>query len=351
MSSPGRICKRLLLMVLLTMAAFVAIYVLTPREELLFTMLAPGEGGQVNTVLFSLNDDMQVQPLLETPNPAAYGDGLACYVEFRNEDHTNWAVITADLETGQKKTIGEGAAPDETVFGNQLILADGHVYLSVCRTENSRIVDIRIQEFNLDGSEGRIFQNVKYDLCSVLHGADGKLFYVDPETGRPIALDLDTGTEQFLWDQRAFFSFEFTYLDSGCFWYVTADGDTGTGEAMAALTGVPLEDGIVATIPLAGYLEDSNYWIHDGFLYRFRDRRRIEDEMLTYGDLWQTDLDTLQERCLCEALPYDNNFPPELFFGEKGIVATDSLFTGQNWKETANYIPYDGIGAMPLTLP
>ena len=119
------------------------------------------------------------------------------------------------------------------------------------------------------------------------------------------------------------------------------------------VSGISLEDGTVTRIPLKTYLPDgSDYWLHDGYLYTMQNRRRISDETLqTYADLYQMDVDTQIERCICQEIPYDNNFPPSFTFGKRGIVVTDTILTQEGYKDTVYYIPYDGSGARPVHMP
>lgn len=335
------------------MGCFVALRWLTPREQVLFTGIK-----NHNMVLYSLDDTLTATALCSVPEHITYADGTAYYVAYDSDTGADWSLIAVDVASGLKRSIGESTQADH-VADHRIVLSGDNVYLPVSVSENGRIIDTYIMEFALDGTGGRIFQDLNFSLFSQLHAADETLYYIDEDTMNPVAFHMDTGQIQILSDKPMLILGSWTYIDDGRFWYVTAEGDAaaywmGTSTGLEVfLSGISLEDGTVTMIPLKTYLTDgSDYWLHDGYLYTMQNRRLISDETTqTYADLYQMDVDTGNERCICQEVPYDNNFPPAFTFGKRGIVVTDTILTQQDYKETVYYIPYDGSGARPVHMP
>lgn len=345
--------KRIFFMSLLIVAGFSAIHWLMPREQVTFTIIE----GQ-NTVLYGLDDTLTATVLWSAPECITYADGTACYIVYDDDTLTSWSLMAADVASGLTRSIGEGAQEGH-IADYRTVLSASHVYLPVSVSENSRIVDTYIMEFALDGSGGRIFRDLNFSLFSPLHVTDETLCYIDEETMTPMAFHMDTGQTQILSDKPVLWLGNWTYVDDGRFWYVTAEGDAaayweGTStDLVVNLSGISLKDGSVTTVPLKTYLTDGgDYWLHDGYLYTFQNRRLIsEGTTQTYADLYQMDVNTRNERCICQEVPYNDNFPPNFNFGKRGIVVTDTILTVQGYEETIYYIPYDGSGATPVHMP
>ena len=345
--------KRMLLMAAISAVA-VCIMLLLPmnqRENMTFVLLSDD-----GYTLYEMKDDLVAVPILNTENKIVMEDGVAAYFEYEDAGHFNWSLVTVDLSTGQKRCIANGENNNEhKVHAQFLCISDGTVYYPYFVLDYEKIIDTHVVEAKLDGSGGRIFTDLKINGFGIFDALDGKLFYMEQETAKPVIFDLQTEVEEYLSEEPATFCYEVTWLEKDRFWYLTTDGDLTAyyrGEALGEIhfyvTGVSHKNGNTKKVlfPYSPERHDLNYWINDGYLYTFRDGRQEERWV---ADLYRMNLNTQQETCIAEGLIYDQNFPPSLSFGNRGIVVKDTIGTENGYEEIVYYVNYDGSGIEDIT--
>ena len=337
-----KILKRLFLMVIIAVVFLGTAFFLIPRENMTFVVLDDG------FTLYELSDDLVAMPLLKTDTTIVYEDGFAACFEYQDAGQWNWSLVTVEVSTGQKRCIENGQNGRYRIYDYNFHISDGKVYYPVHVVEDHQIVDTYVVEAKMDGSGGGIFQNLKINGFGRFQVGDGRLYYIEEETALPVVYDMETGVEEYLSEKRAALPYGSNYLDDGRFWYMTAEGDMEAyfrGENVDIeffITGISSKDGSIIEVPYDySSAWDANYWINDGYLYTFRNWRREEYKV---ADLYRTNLRTMREECIAEAVPGDVDFPAEITFGRKGLVISGSSLriADYEWEDFIFYIPYDG---------
>lgn len=337
--------KRFLLMVLIALFVLGGALWLYPNEDMYFVV-----SDHDDFTLYEMGDDLVAVPILNTENPIVVEDGIAAWFEYEDASHSRWNLVTYNLATGEKRCIENGTVDGYEGGFDNLQLSDGYAYYPYLVSEEQRLIDAYIVEAKLDGSGGRVFRDLKY-FGWAFQVLDGKLYYIEYDasdpynvSSRPVVYDMETGTEEYLSDREAWMPFGYFYLNRGRFWYVTAEENLENYEAVDEiplfLSGISLKNGDVVEIPYANKFM-GNHWINDGYLYTFRNWRQEE---YTVADLYQTNLRTQRSKCIAEGIPIDENYPPDITFGKRGMVILGSSRRIDNLDhaEFSLYILYDG---------
>lgn len=347
-----RYMKRALSMLLVTALLF-PLVACSSGEDMTFTYY--DSDGKWR--LFHLDGELNPELLWEGENRIAYEDGVAVYVGLT--DSVRWDLLA--VKNGEKTVLIEGMGTGHNYNAARLQLVDGNIYVPLHTiTENNQIIDIPLLICSLGGTQQRIMTDMNLNPFGLYQVLDEKVYYLENDTWLPMVYDLKTGEKQALPELEPILISTYTYIDDGRFWYAWADGDLEAydrdelEELHVYVVGISAEDEDVIKVPFDEWLDNSDYYVHDGWLYYFRNRRLAdyEDPADTVAELYRKNIKTLKEECICTEITYDNNFPPALTFGKNGIVYIDEVWEGEQagYVQRFWYIPYDGSGKIELKL-
>lgn len=310
-------------------------------ENMTFCVI--GEDGSF--YLYHLDDEMNPVLLLNA-DYIAYKDKTAVYLE---NDGFRWTLHALRTDSDTPIQLAEGDALTDRPVGFQIKIQDGHAYIPVdILDERKSVVDHYLLECALNGKAYQQIYGLNLDLWNNFHVQNGNVYYiemVESEPDRLMCYDLKTGKTTCLTRMDVVFFSAGSYLDRNVLWELTQDGNLSDPDTNVYATGYSLKNGTETRLFLNDYktTDDTNFWVNDGFLYFFRDRRLCEDgKGGMVADLWRINTSTGKETCVHMELPYDNNFPPDIFFGRNGLVLVDEIYDGEDYVSTLKYIRYDG---------
>lgn len=321
----------------------------TMGENMTFWVI--GEDGSFS--LYHLDDHLNTEFILKA-DYISYQDGTAVYLE---DDGFQWTLLALPSESDTPLRLAAGDSLTSRPVGFQMQIQDGYAYIPVgILDEHNSISSQYLLECSLDGSVCQKIYGLNFDIWNNFHVQNGKVYYVEMVESAPdhvMCYDLKTGELTCLTELDVVGFSWISFLDQDVLWRLTqkgnlSDPDTDT---IVYATGYSLKDDSVSNFFLNDYkaTDDTNFWVNDGFLYCFRNRRFSETG--TVADLWKINAATGAETCVCTAIPYDNNFPPDVFFGKKGLILSDEVYDGENYIPTLKYISYDGRELVELRVP
>lgn len=303
--------------------------------------------------LYHLDDQLNTKFILKA-DYIAYQDGTAVYLE---DDGFQWTLLALSSESDTPLRLAAGDSLTSRPVGFRIQIQDGYAYIPVdILDERNSVSDHYLLECSLDGAVCQEIYGLNFDIWNNFHVRNGSVYYVEmveSDQDHVMCYDLKTGELTCLTELDVVGFSWISYLDQDVLWRLTQEGyfsarDTNT---IVYATGYSLKDGTISNIFLNDYktTDDTNFWVNDGFLYCFKNRRF--SEIGTVADLWEINADTGAETCVRTTLPYDNNFPPDVFFGKKGLVLSDEVYNGENYIPTLKYISYDGRKLLELRVP
>lgn len=304
--------------------------------------------------LYRLDEGMNTELVLSA-DYIAYGDDTAVYCE---DDGLRWTLQALETGTDTPILLAAGNSLTNRPAGAQIRIQDGYAYIPVSILDESKsVVDQYLLECSLDGTVSREICGLKFDIWNNFHVQNGNVYYiemVESAQDRVMCYELKTGITTCLTELNVVGFSPFSYLDSNVLWRLTQEGRLSDMDTAVYATGYRLKDGAVTHILLNDYkaTDDTNFWVNDGFVYCFRNRRLSEDGSSgMVADLWRINGVTGAKVCIRKALPYDNNFPPNIFFGRRGFVISDEQYDGDRYISTLKYINYDGSELVELNVP
>lgn len=340
------------ILVVILLAVVLLAYGWNRGEDMTFWVI----GEDRTFYLYHLDDEMNAELILNA-DYVAYGNDSAVYLQA---DGFRWTLYALRLGDTSPVLLAEGDSLKTNPVGFRIQIQDGYAYIPVrVMDETKSVTDTYLLECALNGSECRELYGLELDIWYNFHVQDGKVYYVEmieSDEDRIMSYDLKTEKLACLGELDVVSFTGGSYLDQGVLWRITKEGDLSEpdSEFTAYATGFSLKDGTKTNLLLNDYrtTDDTNFWVNDGFVYCFRDRRLSEDEKSgIVADLWKINAATGAETCIRMELPYDNNFPPDIFFGKEGLILSDEELDGERYVATLKYISYDGSELVELDIP
>lgn len=305
------------------------------------------ENGQVQVVdmnldetfsWYRLDQDMKLTHLHQSDYPMSLCDDRCSYLVMY--DDGSWYIETYCYVTGDITHSSRMAANNLEPFWDRLQLSDDCAYIPVRERHGDGSSGYQLLELGTDGGH-RTIDDVSLDVVGQFVVKDYVVYYFDSETRYPMTYDLETEEVHCLLEEKRLYSASNMYTDKGYLWYMTESSDNN-------ITGISLSDGSVIThkLPVAD-VDDPNFWICDGYVYYFEDRR-LNDAFCSVADLYRMELFTGDKNLLAEKLEYDHNFPPELTVYSDCVIMDGHAPVRDGEDYFLLHIPLDGSGITDL---
>ena len=287
---------------------------------------------------YRLDQDMKLTLLHQSDYPMSLCDDRCSYVVM--DDDGSWYIETCCYVTGETTQSSRMTANHLEPSWVRLQLSDDCAYIPVRELHGDSSAGHQLLELGTDGQH-RMIDDVSLDIVGQFVVKDRIIYYFDAETWYPMAYDLEAGEVRCLLEEKRLYPAPNLYVDSGYLWYMTDSSDN-------SITGVSLEDGSVITHNLpAADVDDHNFWVCDGAVYYF-ENRRLDDACCSIADLYRMDLLTGDKDLLVQQLAYDHNFPPELSVFSDCIIMDGHVPVDDGEDYFLLYIPLDGSGITEL---